>query len=100
MQKNWVLVLASIGIALLAMEVSVRAYYASTGHPPPHPDPSVRAEWEWAREHLAAGRAALPGSATFDPNLGWLPDRDVERWLEQKAVGMTQPGPFRESRGA
>ena len=100
MQKPSVLLLASIGIALLALEIIVRGYYASTGHPPPHPDPSVRAEWEWARAHLAAGRSTLPGSAAFDPSLGWLPDRDVARWLEQKAVGMTHPGPFRESRDA
>jgi hypothetical protein len=96
--KNWLLLAAAVGFAILLLEIAVRAWYASTGHTPPHPDPSLRAEWEWARAHLEAARATLPGSADFDPAVGWLPDRNVERWLAQKSLGMTRPGPFREVR--
>jgi hypothetical protein len=52
-------------------EGGMRAYRAAIGQTPPHPDPSLAAEWDWARERLDAGTPSLGSRARHDPLLGW-----------------------------
>jgi len=57
---------------LLLVELGLRGYRAAIDQVPPHPDPSVEDEWEWARDHLRAGKASLTGVARYDAELGWI----------------------------
>jgi len=52
-------------------EAGIRIYRSAIGQPPPHPDPSVAEEWEWAQDHLEAGAPSIGSQARPDPLLGW-----------------------------
>jgi hypothetical protein len=68
------LALATLATFLLT-EIGLRAYRAAVGQAPPHPDPSLAAEWNWAKDHLALGHATLESDVRHDPALGWrVPD--------------------------
>lgn len=56
---------------LLLVEGGFRLYWKAMDQVPPHPDPSLADEWEWARDHLGHGEARLTGQAEYDPELGW-----------------------------
>jgi hypothetical protein len=56
---------------LVLTELGYRGFRAWAGQVPPHPDPSVAAEWDWAQEHLALGTANTASHVRHDPDLGW-----------------------------
>ncbi len=86
--REALLVFGALAVVVLLLEGGVRAYYAVTDRAPPSADSAQRDEWDWAREHLAAGKARLPGSAAHDPLLGWVPDRDLDAWVRRGAYGL------------
>lgn len=55
----------------LLLEVGTRAVVVARGDVAPAGNESLRNEWEWAAEHLAAGRAVLDSTLAWDPELGW-----------------------------
>jgi len=73
--------LARLALVLLATllltELGVRAYRTLLDQGPPHPDPAVEEEWEWARRHLRSGRPRVVGHIRHDPQLGWIAPRKV-----------------------
>lgn len=55
-----------------AIEGAARIIFAAKGEPPPVASESLENEWEWARKHLAAGKAVLESDLAHDPALGWV----------------------------
>lgn len=82
------LLLVSVAFSLLAIEGLFRASYVLRNKPPPHPDASLREEWQWAHRHLQAGVAELPSLLQYHRTLGWIVDPDIEAWLDDKTEGM------------
>lgn len=85
----WWLTLVGLLLGLALMEGLLRAYHALTGDVPPHTDPAVREEWQWAARHLAAGSAVLPGTARHDPFLGWVNPAHIDTGkVRTNSIGM------------
>jgi hypothetical protein len=87
---SWLVrVLSVLLLALVLVEGGFRLQAAVRGDAPDHPDRSVRREWQWALDHLAAGKAVLPSFGEFDPLLGWVmrPNLKQDR-LTTNSVGM------------
>lgn len=83
--KNLLLTITSLLCTLLVMEGLTRLYYGTGDRIPPHPDPGVRDEWRWAKEHLAAGKAEVEGLSGFDPMLGWREPGTLADWILRKS---------------
>jgi lysophospholipase L1-like esterase len=65
-----VLAFLSWVVVALLTEGITRAAYALREVPPTR-DESLAEEWRWVKRHLETGRETLPGSAVYDPRLGW-----------------------------
>ena len=59
-------------VTFLLTEVGIRIYRHAIDQIPPHPDASLAAEWDWAKDHLAAGKPTTGSDVRHDPNLGWV----------------------------
>ena len=64
------LAVVTLLLALAGLEAGVRIFVLVKGEPI-GANESVESEWEWADEHLRAGRAVLESTLAFDPVLGW-----------------------------
>jgi len=64
------LAVATLLLTLAALEVGMRVFVLLKGEPIA-PNESIENEWEWADEHLRAGRAVLESTLAYDPVLGW-----------------------------
>jgi hypothetical protein len=83
--KTLLLTATSLLLGLLLLEGCTRIYYAIGNRIPPHPDPGVRDEWRWAREHLDIGKAEVSGLSGFDPTLGWREPGTLADWINRKS---------------
>lgn len=90
----------SLAVAFAMAEGGLRALTWVRGEEPPHPDRSVRREWRWALDHLAAGRAVIEDAqARFDPDLGWTVQPNLRLpGLATNSVGMRGATEFTEAR--
>lgn len=64
------LAVVTLVLALGALEVGLRVFVHFKGEPIGASE-SIEGEWEWADEHLRAGRPVLESTLAYDPGLGW-----------------------------
>lgn len=90
----------SLAVAFAMAEGGLRALTWVRGEEPPHPDRSVRREWRWALDHLAAGRAVIEDAqARFDPDLGWTVQPNLRLpGLTTNSAGMRGAAELTEAR--
>lgn len=91
-----------VQVVLLGLaEAGVRIHTLVSGGVPPTADRSLEREWMWARRHLEAGSAVLPGEHVFDPQLGWRNAPDLDTALVRtNAAGMRNTNDFEPGRGS
>jgi len=68
-----------IVLVLLVLEAGIRVSHGLRGKAPPHFDPSVEYEWQWALEHVRLGTSTFEGYGVFHPKLGWVTRSNLER---------------------
>jgi hypothetical protein len=99
MKRGWGLFPLILLYIFVLGEAGVRLRTALSDKAPPRSDRSLRREWRWALEHLAAGTATFPGYAGYDPELGWrmTPNLVDPKW-RTNSVGMHAYREFSEER--